>query len=177
LPAYRLDLGGERKQQLNIQWAGELRVLRQSLVAGGWHQPPALTPRTALHWLLPHASLDQLPMVPQLNNGQYESLVLVHAGDPRTHPDQQLVLRMWPTAVRLRGRDARVWIGTVAWQGVQRLPLVSFPHNANGYGDALERLRPDLKGLRWKIVQRPLHAGGENARPSGDTLLVCVTPK
>ena len=65
----------------------------------------------------------------------------------------------------------------MAWQGVHRLPLVSFPHNAGGYDEALGRLRPVLKGLRWKIVQRRLHVGDENVRRSGDTLLACVAPK
>lgn len=172
LPAYRLDLEGEREQPLNFQWAGELDVLRQRLVSKGWHQPLELNPRTAMRWLLPTPSLDELPVVPQLHSGRYEALVLVHKGDPQTRPAQQLILRLWSSPVRLQGHDTPVWLGTAAWQRIERLPLVSFPRNANGYDGALSQVQNGLSSLQWKMVQRRPNDAKDSAHWGGETLLV-----
>lgn len=167
LPAYRLDLEGELEQPLNFQWAGELEVLRQMLVSKGWHEPLDLNPRSAMRWLLPKPSIAEVPVVPQLHNGRYEALILVHRGDPK----QQLILRLWSSSVRLQGHDTLLWLGTAAWQRIERLPLVSFPRNANGYDDALARLRSVLTNQRWRMEQRRLDAEEDSDHWSGETLL------
>lgn len=171
LPAYRLDLEGERKQPLNFQWAGGLDVLQRVLAAASWHRPLALTPRSALRWLLPGPALEQLPVVPQLHDGRYEALVLVGGGTHRNGSGRQLILRLWPTATILRAPTVHLWVGTVAWLRVERLPLLSFPRDAAGYDDALARLRPALRNMREKMVQRPPHVDEDGSRWSGATLL------
>lgn len=171
LPAYRLDLEGEQKQPLNVQWAGELPPLRKYLLSEGWREAPALTPRTALRWLLPNPSLDQLPLLPQLHDGQYESLLLVRTGEPATHPGNQIVLRLWPTNVKLQPGNAPVWVGTIDWQRIRHLPLVSFPRSAGGYDEAVWALRSMLKGARGRVVQRLARGGDEDMQWGSNVLL------
>ncbi|QQS54376.1 MAG: VTT domain-containing protein [Candidatus Competibacteraceae bacterium] len=92
LPVWRRDLQGEREQPLNVRWAGDLGSVRQHLLSRGWHEPPALSASTALHWFLPKPALEQLPVLPQLHNGQYESLLLTQERPGETHPAEQWIL-------------------------------------------------------------------------------------
>lgn len=166
LPAYRLDMEGEREQPLTLQWAGELPALRRTLLAMGWHEPLAVTPRTALRWLLPNPSLDQLPVLPQLHRGRHESLLMVRA--EISMPDRQLVLRLWPTDVRLRPGDVPLWIGSVTWQRIQRLAFVSIPRSADDDDEALSVMRVAPADTAWKEVWRPKKPDGSLG---GDVLL------
>jgi len=171
MPVYRLDLQGEREHPLNVQWGGDPRFLRRYLLSLGWREPPALTLRTALRWLLPNAQLDQLPVLPQLHDGEYESLLLVRSGEPKRHSARQLVLRLWPTPMRLKPGNVPVWVGTAGELRVLHLPLVSFPRFAGGYDVALETLQSELRGLPHKVVQRPVHVQDKEIRWRGDVLL------
>lgn len=180
LPAYRLDLQGEMAQPLNIQWAGRLDVLKQALASQGWHVPPALSSSSALHWLLPHAPIDRLPVLPQLHDGSAEALVMVDAGDPRIHPGEQLIVRIWPTAVALEPSGAPLWVGAVARQRITRLPLISFPGTTDRYGEALVLLRPAVAGFHGRILKRNVAATEEaeenGGNWNGDTLLITAGP-
>ncbi len=173
LPAYRLDLEGERQQPLNVQWAGTLQQLRQTLAAAGWRTPLRLGARTALRWLLPHPALVDLPVTPQLHDGRDEALVMVH--ERRGRADQQWVVRLWPTAVTLRRGAVPLWVGTVALLRVERLPLVSFVRTGGGYDRGLAQLQA-LLPLRHRRVRRAVPKGAEKSSWSGATLMVDAVP-
>ena len=172
LPVWRLDLEGEHEQPMNVQWAGDLRALRRYLLARGWYEPPTLSLRTAWAWLLPNPSLGQLPVPPQLHDGQYESLRLVDAGDGKTPPGERRILRLWPTTLRLQPGGTPVWIGTVASQRLERLPLIGFPRLIGGYDQALTTLESALTDVKWKPVQRPPWEHEEYVSWSGTVLLI-----
>ncbi|HRW64853.1 MAG TPA: VTT domain-containing protein [Candidatus Competibacter sp.] len=172
LPVWRLDLQGEHEQPLNVQWVGDLGSVRQSLLAQGWQEPTVLSARTALRWFLPKPSLEQLPVLPQLHDGQYESLLLTAKRHDQTHSAEQWILRLWPTMLRLQPNDIPVWMGTVTSQYRSCLPLICFPRSGDGYDSALAALESTLSPERWKQVQRPPGEGEETARWSGTVLLV-----
>ena len=135
LPAYRLDLEGEYEQPLNIQWAGGMAEIRKLLAAQGWREPVPLNPRTALRYLMPSPTLTDLPLLPQLHDGRYESLLMIRKTDVSNR--KLLVLHLWSTRVRLDPDQTPVWIGTLAWLGLDRLPLLAFPVNADDYDQAV----------------------------------------
>jgi membrane protein DedA with SNARE-associated domain/membrane-associated phospholipid phosphatase len=172
LPAWRIDLQGEREQPMNVQWAGELVPLRQYLISRGWREPLTLNARTALTWLLPNPTLRQIPVLPQLHNGQYESLSLISAENGKSRPPEQYILRLWSTTLRLQPGDTPVWIGTVASQRLERLPLISFPRLNDGYDQAMAALQSILTGVRADVVQRPSEQDDEGVRWSGRLLLI-----
>lgn len=172
LPVWQLDLQGEREQPLNVQWAGSLDVVRQQLQSRGWREPPALSAGTALHWFLPNPTLEQLPVLPQLHDGQYQSLLLTKERLGKMPSAEQWILRLWPTTLRLKPNDTPVWIGTVAEQRSARLPLIRFPRSSGDYDAALTALESTLSTMKWKSVRYPLQRNGDSARWSGTVLLI-----
>jgi len=141
LPAWRTTLGGEREEALNVQIAGDPAILRGILTAHGWVVPVTLSPATALRWLLPDVPLEELPVLPHLNDGRREVLRLV-LHDPKGDPaGGQLVLRVWPSNTVLAPGRTPIWIGSVARQRLMALPLLRFPRTVRQAAGATRRLR------------------------------------
>jgi undecaprenyl-diphosphatase len=154
IPPYRMDHEGEREQPLNLQWAGSLPAVRRYLLAKGWTDPLPLSVRTALRWLLPSPRLKDLPILPQLHNGRYESLCLVLRGNARTTEGDQIVLRLWPTSVRLNPWGSPLWAGNVTLQHIRHLPLVRFPATVAEYERPLSVLSAMVTDTQSKAVRR-----------------------
>ncbi len=155
IPGFRVDLEGEQEQPLNIQWAGELTQLRQTLKAKGWNAPPPVTLTNALSWLSPNPSLAQLPVLPQLHSGQQEVLLLTYVNPDQTKsPGQQLVLRLWPSDVRLEPGGGRLWVGTVSGLRMQCLPLICFPRLMKDFDVALTEFESMRPAVERKSVER-----------------------
>ena len=127
---------------------------------------------TALSWLLPKPSLKQLPVLPQLNDGQYEALVFTHPDTGESHPEEQLILRLWPTTLRLKTDNTPLWTGTVALQHLKHLPLISFPRLSREYGQALAHMETSLPNLEWYSLQCPVQAKENESRWDGTVLLI-----
>jgi len=132
-PDYRLDLGGEQEQPLNLQWAGSISDVRQYLQSKGWCDPLPLSVATALHWMLPAPQLSDLPVLPLLHSGRHEMLRMVFRGAPERREGEQMVLRLWPTNVRLAPSGLPLWVGNVTLQHIRVLPLLRFPATASEY--------------------------------------------
>lgn len=174
LPSYRLDLEGEYEQPLNIQWAADLAEIRRSLTTRGWHEPVPLNLRSALHYLTPSPTLADLPLLPQLHDGRYESLLMVR--ETSIANGKLLVLHLWSTGVRLKTGETPVWIGTLAWLGLERLPLLAFPVTVDNYDRAVAVSR---RAVPRECLQRRAapRKGLEDMREGrGNVLLVCRAP-
>jgi undecaprenyl-diphosphatase len=173
LSAYRLDLEGEYEQPLNLQWAGDLTEIRERLSARGWREPLSLSPRTALRYLMPSPTLADLPLLPQLHDGRYESLLMVH--EPSVAGGKWLVLHLWSTGVRLEPGRTPVWIGTLAWLSIERLPLLAFPVTADDFDQAVATSKPALSGECLQRQSAPQNAREDEGAVRGHVLLVCRT--
>ena len=124
LPVRRVDLLGEFEEPFTIQWAGDLGVLENELAAKGWRLPAPWTIRSALAWLEPNVQLNDLPVLPRLDNGHQEGLVMVLpvGGEAAS---TRFVLRLWRSGVVLGGigaTPAPLWIGTVVEERIRRIP-------------------------------------------------------
>ena len=153
LPAYRIDLGGEQEQPLNVQVGGSVDSLRETLVHGAWREPLPLDPRSALRWLAPGLPLAELPLIPRLHDGRAEALALTMTPEPSV-PDTQLLLRLWPTSFRLEPGERPVWIGTITWLGIERLPLLRLPQTRGDFRDAEAELVKQLRALGLEAAAR-----------------------
>ena len=158
LPARRVDLIGGAEQPLTLQWAGRSAELRRELAARGWHSPPSWTLRTAAYWFEPHVELASLPVLPHLENGHRESLVLVHAA-ARGGERARIVLRLWRSDVVLTTTSGTVplFVGTILEERLQRVAsIISVTHTMrefDGPRDVLGRALPGQRlALRARVV-------------------------
>ena len=137
-------------------------MLRQVLAATDWEPATMLGWDNALKLLSPSLPLSALPVLPQVHAARHEAMVLV-----KTLPrDGRLVLRLWPTGVRLAPDGASLWIGNVTAQERRALlGLFNFPVTGADFRAPFAVLRRDLAALD------PLQPD-----PSRDLLLVSVPP-
>jgi len=107
LPAHRDERDPRRRWPLDVQVAGPLAPLRDTLLRQGWRVQPQAD------WIATVALLDATPrqppvVLPGTLDTRAEALLLVRPADDRRH---QLVLRLWPAPARLADGQP-LWIGT-----------------------------------------------------------------
>jgi membrane protein DedA with SNARE-associated domain len=138
LPQRRVDLAGRDKQFLNLQWAGQLPVIRRVLESQGWTLYSRLTFATGLRWLTATGPIDQLPLMPRMHEGRYASLTM---RQPIAEDDRQLTIRLWPSGYVLDQRHP-LWIGTITSQRAgEFFRLLRYPVNEDRYTASLAKLQ------------------------------------
>jgi membrane-associated phospholipid phosphatase len=143
LPTLRADLEGSNEQPMNFQWAGSLETLQAVLQEKGWHAATAFGPSSAMNWLAPEPDINALPILPQVNDGQHQELLLV-APDGGSK-DRIMVLRLWPTGMQLEDSRHPVRIGNVAWLYTDHnLPMIAYLRTAPDFDTPLQRLQGTL---------------------------------
>jgi membrane protein DedA with SNARE-associated domain/membrane-associated phospholipid phosphatase len=149
LPAYRIDLAGEREYPLRLQWAGDLGQVRETLLAAGWHQPPSGAAEL-LQWFRSEASAQEIPVLPRVHDGRHERLHMTHPGPS---PDRLSVLRLWPTDIRLidRGPPVRLWVGNVTYLEPSHRFGLSLLRTVRGETVSLAGLKQALATGGWRI--------------------------
>jgi membrane protein DedA with SNARE-associated domain/membrane-associated phospholipid phosphatase len=159
LPVRRVDLAGERGAPLTLQWAGSAAALARELAAGGWRPPAPWTLRSALAWLRPHVSLASLPVLPHLQSGRPEVLVLTRAAGGEAG-QARLVLRLWRSDVRVSATgepSVPVLLGTVTKERLQRPTwFLTMAERVPGYDEPRDSVAADLP--RHRLVERGLHS-------------------
>ncbi len=167
LPSHRIDLAGRVEAPLTFQWAGSLAALRAELAQKGWRSPVPWSARTALEWLVPRAAIAALPVLPHLQDGHREALVMVHpvAGAMR---QERLILRLWRSEVRVTGLGSSavpLYIGTVVEERATYLaPIITITRRLADYdgprnvlGTAI--LTHRLARRRSRLLQRGWDGG------------------
>ena len=174
LPSYRIDLRDSRNFPLDVQYAGDLETLERVLERAGWRRPPRLSAATALLWLTPEPALDQLPVLPQVHDGAYESLRLLQQLE---HADCFCVLRLWPARLVLSDPDETLWLGLVSrLRLVQPLGLMNVLLTDTDFDMPVSHLQKALEGhFELQVRQRTPAAIGhdeDEIQWNGDVLLV-----
>jgi len=153
LSAWRIDIEGEYEQPLTVQWAGQLPFLRARLESKGWQPAVPLSGSRLLLWLDPRRTAMQLPLLPHVHDGRYETLAMFHP--VADAPDKRLVLRLWPTEVELRSPRLPIWIGTVALETIARpMSWINLPRDSEDFNTPRQILRQSLDDLPMRQVAR-----------------------
>jgi membrane protein DedA with SNARE-associated domain/membrane-associated phospholipid phosphatase len=153
LPAWRIDLEGRHEQPLNFQWAGTLEHLRAILVEQGWRTAPALSPLSAMNWLAPQPALDTLPVLPEVNDGQHQSLLMIAPHAPNAR--YLTLLRLWPSSTQLLDGKP-VWIGKAGQQYLENtMPLITYLKSDRDFDKPLQELAATLQhnkriAMNWR---------------------------
>jgi membrane protein DedA with SNARE-associated domain/membrane-associated phospholipid phosphatase len=177
LPVYRLDIEGTNEQPMNFQWAGLLATLQAELQQQGWETAAPVSPMNAMNWLAPEPDIHTLPILPQVNDGQHQQLLLVA---PRSPEDNYLtVMRLWPSNHELPGGSAPVWVGNVSKLYIeQQIPLIAYLRTAPDFNGPVQQLHSVLRRLPGiATTQRYRAISKENPRWSGDVLLAWETAR
>ena len=174
LPDYRIDLRDSRSFPLDVQYAGDLETLERVLKKAGWHRPPGLSAATALLWLTPEPALDQLPVLPQVHDGAFESLRLLQHFE---HEGCFCVLRLWPARLVLSDPHETLWLGLVSkLRLVRPLGLMNVLLTDRDFDMPISHLQSALAGhFELQVRQRTTASIGHNdegVQWNGQVLLI-----
>ena len=171
LPAYRVDLEGQDEQPMNFQWAGTLEALKTTLQAQSWKSPESLSPMNAISWLAPDPDITALPILPQVNDGQHQSLLLV--GPQLANKDRLIILHLWPSELELLPGNTPVWTGTVAYLRLEKdLPLITYLRTGANFEAPLRQLMKSLiSSPRIRLAQRHRRVATDQTHAQVNVLL------
>jgi len=158
LPAWRIDLAGETEQPITFQWAGDPERLASLLEKQNWSRPEGLNFKQLANLFVPGAGIRQLPMLPLLENGRTEQLLM-----QLPHDDRRLTLRLWPSEYKLSQTGQPIWLGTVQDELAKPLTwLLTLPRGSGNFSDSLTKLKKSLeRGETIEEKQRKADSGGK----------------
>lgn len=168
LPTWRIDLAGEQEQPLTIQFAGDLQSLANFLTQHGWETITSFPTTKMLNVLLPNPDISELPLLPQLANGQREQLLMV-----LNQPGQRLVLRLWRSDYQLDGGKV-ILAGSVETQkAVTTANLMTLPRGQRDFSQTRAMLKNFLvKSFDLQRVDRYPALSPMNTKWDGQVLLI-----
>jgi undecaprenyl-diphosphatase len=171
LPAYRDDLKGRHSQPLDIQWSGEQQVIAGRLLANGWRNPRSPDLHGLLKLLNSDATVQDLPVLPQVHRGESQQLLLVRdTGDE----SRLLALRLWETEYRLSDGQTPLWVGDVTWLTIEKsYRLFRFLRTDHDFSGALDLFLKHVDADEIRQVQRDLpYSGTSGVNWNGRLLLI-----
>lgn len=110
LPIYSTNRLGQHTGLLNIQYAGEIEKIQQSLESVGWKRQPDSFLYSLLMRAGGHRSADELPLMAQLYQNRKPALVMTYNSDK---PQVFIILRLWRSNYHLRNYRQPIWLGSV----------------------------------------------------------------
>jgi len=121
LPARRSEISGDEEESFPLQWAAAAGGITRRLEAAGWQVAPAWSAKSTLLWLSPKTSVDALPVLPKLAEGESAELAFVKFNSRA--PMTRSVLRLWRSHYRLTTGsdvDVPIWYGAIYQEAFQR---------------------------------------------------------
>jgi hypothetical protein len=125
----------------------------------------------AISWLAPEPDIASLPILPQVNDGQHQSLLLV--GPQQADGNSLIILRLWPSELELLPANTPVWIGNVVSLRLEKdLPLITYLRTGPDFETPLEQLMKTLiSSDRIRLAQRHRPVANEESHSQVNVLL------
>lgn len=163
LPVFRTDIVGESEEPLSIQWAGNIKAIKEQLMRSGWQEAKPWSSAGILTTLVPEPRVIDIPVVPKLEDGRFPALALTMVAPN----NNRYVLRLWSTSVaidRLNSKILPLFVGSVTTEKTERfLWLATFPQtlpNAVLQSDQFQTLIPSgIHVRRTLATSTPLWNG------------------
>jgi len=165
LPAARAELDGDVEEPFSVQWVGTAEQIASKLTAAGWEMPPPWMSKSAVLWLLPDTSIQQLPVLPKFNQGEAQKLTFVRG----VNANRRIVVRLWPLRYAVDtlpgGASLTLWQGMVTFEQLQHVKgVVMLAQTTADFMTPLRILETNLHNRGLSIV--------EAARPGVPVLLL-----
>ncbi|SIR59508.1 bifunctional DedA family/phosphatase PAP2 family protein [Bosea sp. TND4EK4] len=130
LPQHRIDLEGDTKEPIVLQWAGSPATLQSALEKEGWSVPKPWSINVVATFLSPRPVLAEMPVPPRLSSGQSPVLTLMQmSADGAT----RRVLSAWLTPLSISDLKASpVLAASVVTETLsQPLNLLALPRSVS----------------------------------------------
>lgn len=148
---------GHPAEIFNLEWFGDIEKIKQTLISQGWkNHDSSLTFIGILRRLSDSPNGYRVPLIPQLYNNQYPSLLMTK--DIDTNKNNYLImLRLWPANIKIEGINTQMWLGIVNYYQ-PRTRLLSIKINGHKkFLGATDDLIAYLKNYKLKQLNLPLN--------------------
>lgn len=125
----------------------------------------------AISWLAPDPDITALPILPQVNDGQHQSLILV--GPRLANKNRLIILSLWPSELELLPGNTPVWAGNITYLRLEKdLPLITYLRTGADFDAPLTQLtKALLNSNRIRLAQRHRPVAAEQVQWQGNVLL------
>lgn len=110
LAAYHARLFGFPSERINIEWAGSLDDIRNSLIKEGWTKPPARDWISTLHRITDISSTAYLPLI---SLRYLDKKPVLRMTRKINNGKDLLIIRLWDADRSFTETTAPLWVGTV----------------------------------------------------------------
>jgi membrane protein DedA with SNARE-associated domain/membrane-associated phospholipid phosphatase len=156
-PMYRVDRFGKPIEILNVQWAGSLPVIEQTLAQQNWRLVPKGSLLGLLNGLAKKKPNQQLPVLSRFYEDRKPVLIMF-----KFIPlNEVLILRLWDAHMRL-SNGTPLWIGVVDYHKSWRVHFLQHSKNTAPSDTPIQALpaptdlfRNDLTSWSWKQIIYP----------------------
>ncbi|MEP3303038.1 MAG: LssY C-terminal domain-containing protein, partial [Roseibium sp.] len=167
LPENRIELSGETKEPLVVQYAGETAGFANALAEDGWKPAPEWSLTTASGFVVGQTPAEKLPALPRTQNGRQPALILIkndHMQDPQS---SRWILRLWPSRYQVlhRGSLLPLYTGSVLHEEILR-PMGEFS------GPKIDREEPALADNPALLVD----GAAARTRTDGTEVVLALEP-
>jgi membrane protein DedA with SNARE-associated domain/membrane-associated phospholipid phosphatase len=109
----RASLFGFPSQRINIEWAGSLETIRNTLLNEGWAKPPMRDWVSTIHRVADISSSQYLPLVSPQYLDKKPLLILTRSVTDSRNEKRLLVLRLWEANRTIKENQSPLWVGIV----------------------------------------------------------------
>jgi membrane protein DedA with SNARE-associated domain/membrane-associated phospholipid phosphatase len=145
IPELRQDIRRHDNHPLNLQLVGDPKRLSKQLEEQGWQPAEMLNWGNLMHLLSPSTALIKLPVLPQVHDARHEELVMVK----NLSPDKRLILRLWPTSLRIGSQAWPLSVGNISAQQAETLlGLLIIPRTEADFLSPMIDFLKDIRSIK-----------------------------
>lgn len=146
-PLYRMNRFGKPIEILNVQWAGDIFAIEDTLIQQGWKSLPSNPFMRAIKSLTSGDRAEQLPVLSQLYEDRKPILTMSKVLEPE---HKLLVLQLWDGHLSLDD-GTPLWLGSIHYQKSWNVRFHKKKASQLSYlPNASLILAKDLTAFKWK---------------------------